>query len=99
MKAKIAILIAPSETEQPEFAKPNATVEEAGGLAIVISLETGDAETFNNDLDPRAKFSVDKAIADVSADTFDALIIPGGCVGADKLRGSDKVVSIVRDLA
>jgi protease I len=94
---KIAILIAPRGTEEPEFAKPKAAVEQAGGQITVISLQTDEAETFNNDLDPGAKFGVDKAIDDVSANQFDGLIIPGGCVGADKLRGSDKVVSFVRD--
>ncbi len=93
----IAILIAPRGTEEPEFAKPKAAVEEAGGQITVISLETGEAETFNNDLDPGAKFPIDKAIGDVSADQFDALVIPGGCVGADKLRGSDTVIAFVRD--
>jgi len=93
----IAILIAPRGTEEPEFAKPKAAVEGAGGQITVISLETGEAETFNNDLDPGASFPIDKAIGDVSADQFDALVIPGGCVGADKLRGSDKVVVFVRD--
>ncbi|MBW6525077.1 type 1 glutamine amidotransferase [Sphingomonas sp. RHCKR47] len=94
---KIAILIAPRGTEEPEFAQPKAAVEQAGGTVTVVSLETGEAETFNNDLDPGAKFNVDKAIGDVSADQFDALVIPGGCVGADKLRGSDQVVAFVRD--
>lgn len=94
---KIAILIAPRGTEEPEFTKPKAAVKEAGGQVTVISLETGEAETFNNDLDPGQKFTVDKAIGDVSADQFDGLVIPGGCVGADKLRGSDKVVAFVRD--
>jgi len=84
---KIAILIAPRGTEEPEFAQPKAAVEQAGGQITVISLETGEAETSNNDLDPGAKFNVDKAIDDVSANQFDGLIIPGGCVGADKLRG------------
>lgn len=94
---KIAILIAPRGTEEPEFAQPKAAVEQAGGQVTVISLETGEAETFNNDLDPGAKFTIDKAIGDVSADQFDGLVIPGGCVGADKLRGSDQVVAFVRD--
>ncbi|WP_375273076.1 type 1 glutamine amidotransferase domain-containing protein [Sphingomonas sp.] len=93
----IAILIAPRGTEEPEFTKPKAAVEEAGGQVVVISLEAGEAETCNNDLDPGAKFKVDKAIGDVSASEFDGLVIPGGCVGADKLRGSDKVVAFVRD--
>ncbi len=94
---KIAILIAPRGTEEPEFSKPKAAVEEAGGSVTVIGLEAGTAETVNNDLDPGEKFTVDKAIGDVSASDYDALIIPGGSVGADKLRGSKQVVAFVHD--
>ena len=94
---KIAILIAPRGTEEPEFAKPKAAVEEAGGTVTVISLDTDDAQSVNNDLDPGANFPVDKAIGDVSASDFDALIIPGGAVGADKLRGSSGVIAFVRN--
>ena len=63
----IAILIAPRGTEQPEFAQPKAAVEAAGGKVTVIGLKAGEAETFNNDLDPGAKFAVDKVIDDVAA--------------------------------
>ena len=93
---KIAILIAPRGTEEPEFAQPKAAVEAAGGALTVIGLEAGKAQSVNNDLDPGASFMVDKAIGDVSADEFDGLIVPGGSVGADKLRGSDAVVAFVR---
>lgn len=94
---KIAILIAPRGTEEPEFAKPKAAVEEAGGTVTVVSLGTDDAQSVNNDLDPGSTFPVDKAIGDVSAADFDALVIPGGAVGADKLRGSKEVVAFARD--
>ncbi len=93
----IAILIAPRGTEEPEFVKPKAAVEEAGGTVTVVSLGTDDAQSVNNDLDPGATFAVDHAIGDVSASDFDALVIPGGAVGADKLRGSKDVVAFVRD--
>ncbi len=94
---KMAILIALRGTEDPEFAKPKAAIEKAGGKLTVISLETGKAETVNNDLDPASIYTIDKAIGDVSADQFDALIVPGGCVGADKLRSSKEVVEFVRN--
>jgi len=93
---KIAILIAPRGTEEPEFEKPRQAVEQAGGAVTVISLETGDAKSVNNDLDPGKTFAVDQAIGDVVADDFDGLVIPGGSVGADKLRGSDAVVAFVK---
>ena len=94
---KIAILIAPRGTEDPEFVKPRQAVENAGGAVTVISLQAGEAKTVNNDLDAGSAYRVDKTIDEVSASEFNGLVIPGGCVGADKLRGSDKVVAFVRD--
>lgn len=91
----IAILIAPRGTEEPEFAQPKAAVEQAGGRVVVVGLEAGEAESVNHDLDPGKTFAVDKAIGDVSASDFDGLVIPGGSVGADKLRGSKDVVAFV----
>jgi protease I len=93
---KIAILIAPRGTEDPEFAQPKDAVEKAGAQAVVISLESGEAQTFRNDLDPSAKYKIDKSIDQVSAEDFDGLVIPGGCVGADKLRASEKIVAFAR---
>src|ERR1700712_2438413 len=94
---KIAILVAPLGTEDPEFVKPKAPVEQEGARVTVISLEAGEAKTVNNDLDAGSAYKVDRAIADVEAANFDGLNVPGGCVGADKLRGSDRVVAFVRD--
>lgn len=91
----IAILIAPRGTEDAEFTRPKAAVMDAGASVTVISLEPGEAKTVNSDLDPGSSYSVDKTIDEVSASTFDGLIIPGGCVGADKLRGSKAVVQFV----
>jgi protease I len=93
---KIAILVAPRGTEEPEFQKPKEAVEAAGATVTVIGLEAGQAQTNNNDLDPGSSVTVDKAIGDVQAQEFDGLVIPGGCVGADKLRASTEMVSFVR---
>ncbi|MCW2338902.1 protease I [Sphingobium sp. B2D3A] len=95
----IAILIAPRGTEEPEFVQPRDAVTKAGATVTVIGIETGEAKTNNNDLDPGGTYTVDRAVADVSVDDFDGLIIPGGSVGADKLRGDDDVVDLVRAFA
>jgi protease I len=92
----IAILIAPRGTEEPEFVQPKKAVEDAGAKVTVISLEGGSAQTYNNDLDPGGKYAVDKTFSDVRADSFDGLVVPGGCVGADKLRASPAAVDFVR---
>jgi protease I len=92
----IAILIAPRGTEEPEFVEPREALEQAGARVTVIGLESGTAETNNNDLDPGGSYTVDKSFAEVSAAEFDGLVIPGGSVGADKLRGSEEAVAFVR---
>ena len=92
----IAILIAPRGTEEPEFTQPKKAVEEAGARVTVISFEAGEAETVNNDLDAGGTYAIDKTFVDVSASDFDGLVVPGGCVGADKLRGNKDAVAFVR---
>ncbi|MBP2459794.1 MULTISPECIES: type 1 glutamine amidotransferase domain-containing protein [unclassified Rhizobium] len=92
---KIAILIAPRGTEEPEFKQPKDAVEAAGATVTVIGLESGEAQTNNNDLDAGSSYTVDKTVSDVAADEFDGLVIPGGCVGADKLRADKATIAFV----
>ena len=92
----VAILIAPRGTEEPEFSKPKQAVEDAGGKVTVVSFEPGKARTVNGDLDEGGSYTIDKTFSDVKADDFDGLVVPGGTVGADKLRGSDEAIGFIR---
>ena len=93
----IAILLAPRGTEEPEFSQPYQALLAAGAEVTVVGLEAGADETCHNDLDPGESHEIDETIDEVDAEDFDALVIPGGCVGADKLRASEDVVQFVRD--
>ena len=93
---KVALLLAPEGTEQPEFEQPRDAVEKAGGEVTVVGVASGEAQTVNSDLGPGDTFGIDRAFADVSADDFDALIVPGGTVGADKLRADADAVAFVK---
>jgi protease I len=92
---KIAILLAPVGTEQVEFEESKKAVESEGATVDVVGLQTGDAQTMNSDVNPGDTFTVEKTFSEVSADEYDGLVVPGGTVGADKLRGSDEAVSFV----
>ncbi len=92
----IAILIAPRGTEDVEYVRPKEALTQAGATVVTVSLEPGEAQTVNGDLDPGATHRVDRTFADVSADAFDGLVIPGGTVGADKIRSSEEAVAFVR---
>jgi protease I len=93
---KVAILIAPEGTEQAEFVQPRRAVEDAGASVDVISDQTGDVQAVNNDLEPGDTFTVEKAFSEVSPDDYYAVIVPGGAVGADKLRSSQEAVAFIR---
>ncbi|MDQ3375552.1 MAG: type 1 glutamine amidotransferase [Actinomycetota bacterium] len=93
---KVAILIAPVGTEQVEFVQPKEAVEGEGATVEVIGLQAGEAHTMNGDVNPGETFMAEKAVADVTPDDYDALIVPGGTVGADNLRGDADAVAFVR---
>lgn len=93
---KVAILLAPVGTEQAEFTEPKKAVEEAGGEVDVVGIESGEASTMNSDVNPGDSFTVEKTFSEVSADDYDGLVVPGGTVGADNLRGNEEAVAFVR---
>ena len=93
---RIALLIAPRGTEEREFVQPKEALEDAGAAVVVVSMESGEAQTVNHDLDPGGSYAVDATFADVSPDDFDGVVVPGGTVGADKLRADEDAVAFVR---
>ena len=96
LKGKKIAIIATDGVEQAELTEPRKAVESAGADTELLSLETGQIQAMNSDINPADKFDVDKAIGDASADDYDGLILPGGTVNADHLRMSDDVVSFVK---
>jgi len=93
---KIAILAADG-VEEIEYQKPKQAVEDAGATTELVSLESGEIQAMNHDIEPASKISVDKVVADVSPDDYDGLIIPGGTVNPDKLRLDSDAVSFLQE--
>jgi protease I len=91
---KVAFLFTDG-VEQVELDKPAEAVREAGADVDYVSLEEGEIQAFNH-LDHGDKIKVDKAVADVSADDYDALVLPGGVANPDFLRGDENAVNFVR---
>jgi protease I len=92
---KVAILLAPVGTEQVEFTEPKKAVEAEGATVDVVGIQTGDAQTMNNDVNPGETFTVEKTFTEVSADEYDGLIVPGGTVGSDNLRADEDAVKFI----
>ncbi len=97
LKSKKIAIIATDGVEQVELEQPRNAVEQAGAETELLSIQEGEIQAMNHDLEPADKFSVDRLVADASADDYDGLLLPGGTVNADKLRADGAVVSFVQE--
>ena len=95
LSGKRVAILATDMFEQVELVEPRKTVEEAGADVDLVSLETGEVQGFNH-YDRADTFPVDKAVSDVSADDYDALVLPGGVGNPDTLRTDEDAVAFVR---
>lgn len=93
---RVAILAADG-VEQIELITPRRVLSDAGATADLVSLRPGDIQAMNHDLIPAQRFVVDKTVAEVSVDDYDALVLPGGTKNPDNLRAHDGAVGFVRE--
>jgi deglycase len=93
---KVAIL-ATDGVEQVELEQPRDAVQDAGAQTDLLSLDDGEIQAMNNDLEPADTFTVDRKVGDVSVDDYDGLLLPGGTCNPDRLRMDETAVSFVRD--
>lgn len=93
---KIAIL-ATDGVEQVELEQPREAVQEAGGQAVLLSVDDGEIQAMNGDIEPADTFPVDGKVSEASIDDYDGLILPGGTVNPDRLRMNEDAVRFVRD--
>ncbi len=92
----IAFLTAEIGVEKPELEGPWKAVVEAGGTPVHIAPEAGTVQSMVNDTDKDATFEATVAVADASASDYDALVLPGGTVNADKVRSDETSVALVK---
>jgi protease I len=92
---KVAIL-ATDGYEQVELDEPKRAAEDAGAETVVISPKTGEIQGMNH-LDKGDTITVDRAVADVSVDDYDGLILPGGVANPDNLRQDEDTVRFVQE--
>ncbi len=93
---KIAILAA-TGVEQVELEKPREAVESAGAETEVLSIEPGEIQAMNHDIDKGDKISVDRVVSDASPDDYDGLVLPGGTMNPDNLRQDEDAISFVQE--
>ena len=91
----IAIL-ATNGFEHSELFIPKKKIEEAGGKATIVSLESGSIKSWR-DGNWGESVKVDKLVSEVTSSDFDGLVLPGGVINPDLLRDNENAVNFVKD--
>lgn len=97
LRGRRIAFLATDGVEKVELEQPRAAVLAAGGDVDLLSVQTGEIDARNHDLEPAGTFPVDRAVEDARGEEYDALVLPGGTVNGDKLRLSEAAVTFVGD--
>lgn len=91
---KVAVL-ATDGVEQVELTEPVRALRAASAQVSVISPKNGQIQGMNHD-QKGDMLAVDHDLGSVSAEAFDALVLPGGVANPDYLRIDSKAVAFVK---
>jgi protease I len=95
LEGRTVAFLATDGVEQMELTEPWKKVEEEGGKAELISLDSGEIQGFQH-LDKGDSFPVDRAVSDADEGDYDGLVLPGGVANPDFLRTDEDAVRFVR---
>lgn len=92
---KIAVL-ATNGVEEVELTEPMAALKDAGADVILVSLDTGEIQAMEQDVNAAGKYTVDLAVKEADPERFDGLLLPGGTTNPDSLRVDEAAVAFVK---
>jgi protease I len=98
LTGKRVAILATDGVEEVELTEPRKAVEDAGATTEIVSVSDAAIQAMNSDIVPAGTYPVDKLASKVSADDYDALLMPGGTVNADRLRMDADVLTFVKDV-
>jgi protease I len=81
--------------EQIEMVDPRKVLEIAGADTTLIAPAPGEVQGMDHD-EKADRFTVEKILAEVDPEEFDALLLPGGVMNSDKIRVEKKAQEFVR---
>ncbi|HEX2587982.1 MAG TPA: DJ-1/PfpI family protein, partial [Gaiellales bacterium] len=95
LQGKTIAILASEGVEQVELTEPRKALEQAGATTELISIEQGEIQALNH-IDKGDTFPVDHTVDEVNAESYDALMLPGGVANPDNLRMHPEAVDFVR---
>src|SRR3954469_9179557 len=86
LQGKTIAFLATDGVEQVEYTEPRKALEAAGARVELVSLESGEIQAMNHDVEKGDTFPVDVVAAEADPERYDALVLPGGTTNPDHLR-------------
>ena len=93
---KRVLILATDGFEQSELMEPRRALERAGIETVLASPKSGSIRGWSK-ANWGESVRVDAALNEVSAEDFDALMLPGGQMNPDSLRMDDEVIGLIED--
>ena len=95
LTGKRVAILATDGVEQVELTEPRKALDAAGAKTTLVSPKPGKIKGWQHD-HWGEELKVDLALESANADTFDALLLPGGVMNPDQLRMNKQAVQFVR---
>lgn len=93
---KRVLIIATDGFEQSELMEPRSRLQKQGAEVTIASLEDGSIKGWDSG-EWGETVPVDLTVKEVSANDYDALLLPGGQINPDVLRMNDTVIGLIRE--
>ena len=81
--------------EETELTEPLRALKEAGAEVDVVSLKAGEIQGMRHH-DKTISVKVDKTLDELKPEKYDAVVLPGGALNADRLRLEPKLQQFLR---
>lgn len=95
LENKNVAILATNGFEESELTSPREALQEAGAKPFIVSPETGTIKSWHEG-NWGGEFEVDVTLDQADAESFDALVLPGGVINPDTLRMNEDAVEFVR---
>lgn len=83
--------------EQAEYEEVNNQLKDKGYQTILITTnKEKEVQAMNQDVDKGDTFTADIFANEAEVDNYDALVLPGGTVNADTIRGNEEAHKIIK---
>lgn len=93
---RVAVLVCDG-FEESELTEPVKALKAAGANVEIVSKSTEPLQAFQHHK-PTITITPDRTLAEIGADEYDAVMLPGGALNADELRAETAAQAFVREI-